>query len=64
MTTAQLSTCAQAASCDRCGPAVKAQTMAIKGSQYFFLCGHHTVTTQSALIAQGWTVAPLVTPES
>ena len=46
------------ATCDRCGPAVRAVSRASRGAE-LYLCGHCTNQLRPALSAQGWAIAPV-----
>lgn len=40
--------------CDRCGEASRAYTRATLGELELMLCGHHTHSYETTLIASGW----------
>ena len=43
--------------CDRCGPAVRADYRAVSRGQ-LYLCRHCAAQLKAALRAQGWTIRP------
>ena len=46
------------ATCDRCGPAVRAAYRVARDGE-LYLCRHCTVQLRAALAGQGWTIRPM-----
>lgn len=45
--------------CDRCGPAVRAEYRADRGQGFLLFCGHCATRHWSALSSKGWLLSPL-----